>query len=297
MRDAVLSIELPGVPVFRRGKVRETFDLGDRLLMVATDRISAYDSVLPTGVPGKGVVLTQFSRFWFERTRKITPNHLITTELDGLPEHVRRYGDVLRGRSMVVRKAERIDVECVARGYISGSAWAEYRQTGTVAGVPMPQGLRESDRFPEPIFTPATKAVSGHDENISFEQMTDIVGVSLADELRSLTLAIYRHAEEYARERGVIIADTKFEFGIIDGQVTLIDEVLTPDSSRLWDADRYEPGKSQPSFDKQIVRDWLTASGWDREPPAPPLPDDVTRKTSEKYYEVYRLLTGETIEF
>jgi phosphoribosylaminoimidazole-succinocarboxamide synthase len=297
MRDAILNIELPGVPVFRRGKVRETFDLGDRLLMVATDRISAYDSVLPTGVPGKGMILTQFSRFWFERTGEIAPNHLITTDLEGLPEHVRRYREVLRGRTMVVRKAERIDVECVARGYISGSAWAEYRTAGTVAGQPMPQGLRESDRFPEPIFTPATKAESGHDENISFDQMTALVGWELADVLRSLTLEIYRHAEAYARERGVIIADTKFEFGFIDGQVTLIDEVLTPDSSRFWEAARYEPGKAQPSFDKQIVRDWLNASGWDREPPAPPLPDDVTRKTSEKYYEVFRRLTGETIDF
>jgi phosphoribosylaminoimidazole-succinocarboxamide synthase len=297
MRDAILNIELPGVPVFRRGKVRETFDLGDRLLMVATDRISAYDSVLPTGVPGKGMILTQFSRFWFERTGEIAPNHLITTDLEGLPEHVRLYRDVLRGRAMVVRKAERIDVECVARGYISGSAWAEYRTAGTVAGQPMPQGLRESDRFPEAIFTPATKAESGHDENISFDQMTALVGWELADVLRSLTLEIYRHAEAYARERGVIIADTKFEFGFIDGQVTLIDEVLTPDSSRFWEAARYEPGKAQPSFDKQIVRDWLNASGWDREPPAPPLPDDVTRKTSEKYYEVFRRLTGETIDF
>jgi phosphoribosylaminoimidazole-succinocarboxamide synthase len=297
MRDAMLSIDLPGVPVFRRGKVRETFDLGDRLLMVATDRISAYDSVLPSGIPGKGVILTQFSRFWFERTRGIVPNHLITTDIESLPPHVLRYSDVLLGRSMVVRKAERIDVECVARGYLSGSAWVEYRDSGTVAGTPMPRGLRESDRLPEPIFTPATKAESGHDENITFEQMVELVSADLANELRSLTLAVYEHAEGYARERGVLIADTKFEFGLIAGQITLIDEVLTPDSSRFWDASHYEPGRSQPSFDKQIVRDWLNASGWDREPPAPPLPEDVRRKTSEKYYEVYRLLTGETIDF
>jgi phosphoribosylaminoimidazole-succinocarboxamide synthase len=297
MRAAVTTIDLPGVPVFRRGKVRETFDLGDRLLMVATDRISAYDSVLPTGIPGKGVILTQFSRFWFERTGDLVPNHLITTDLSVLPDHIRRYGDILNGRSMIVRKAERIDIECVARGYISGSAWSEYTSSGTVVGHTMPEGLQESEKLAEPIFTPATKADTGHDENISFQTMVDLVGAELSEKLRSITLDVYSHAEAYARERGIIIADTKFEFGVVDGEVTLIDEVLTPDSSRFWDASGYQPGTSQPSYDKQIVRDWLTASGWDREPPAPSLPDEVAQQTADKYYEVYRLLTGETIDF
>ncbi len=297
MQHAVTQLELPGVPLFSRGKVRETFDLGDRLLMVATDRISAYDSVLPNGVPAKGIILTQFAKFWFEELKDLVPNHLLTTELNDLPTHIVRYQHLLHGRSMIVRKADRIDIECVARGYISGSAWAEYQSNGTVCGQRLPDGLQESDRLPEPIFTPATKAQDGHhDENISVEQMVEIVGQDLTDQLQSITLEIYARAEEYARERGILIADTKFEFGMIDGELTLIDEALTPDSSRFWDAELYEPGKTQPSFDKQIVRNWLTSAGWDREPPAPRLPDDVALRTARRYYEVFERLTGRSLD-
>ncbi|MDI3340367.1 MAG: phosphoribosylaminoimidazolesuccinocarboxamide synthase [Sphaerobacter sp.] len=292
MAVLVEQLEIPGLPLFRRGKVRETFDLGDRLLMVATDRISAYDSVLPTGIPDKGIVLTQLSRFWFERTRDIVPNHLITTDLSDLPAAVQPYRELLEGRAMVVKKAERIDIECVARGYLAGSAWAEYQRHGTACGIPLPAGLVESARLDEPIFTPAAKADSGHDENISFEQMVGLVGRDLAERLRDATLAIYRAAEEYARTRGIIIADTKLEFGLVEGELTIIDELLTPDSSRFWDAARYQPGTSQPSYDKQYVRDWLTASGWDREPPAPRLPAEVVEATAAKYREAYELLTG-----
>lgn len=296
MQQAVTELSLPGVPLYSRGKVRETFDLGDRLLMVATDRISAYDSVLPNGIPGKGIILTQFARFWFGYLNDQISNHLLTTELDRLPEHIMRYRHLLTGRSMIVRKANRVDVECVARGYLSGSAWAEYQENGTVCGQSLPAGLVESDKLPEPIFTPATKSSGGHDENISFDQMREIVGTELADQLRRVTLDIYCTAEAFARERGIIIADTKLEFGFINGQLSLIDEVLTPDSSRFWDVELYEPGASQPSFDKQIVRDWLTSSGWDREPPAPKLPSDVALRTAQRYYEVFQRLTGETLD-
>ncbi len=297
MQQAVTELELPGVPHFASGKVRETFDLGDRLLMVATDRISAYDSILPNGIPAKGIILTQFARFWFNELNEIVPNHLVSTELNGLPEHITRYQHLLAGRTMIVRKAKRIDVECVARGYLSGSAWDEYRQHGTVCGQRLPEGLRESDRLPEPIFTPATKAEEGqHDENISIEHMAGLLGEDLTRHLQETTLRIYDYAERYARERGIIIADTKFEFGMINDQLTLIDEALTPDSSRFWDAELYEPGTSQPSFDKQIVRNWLTEAGWDREPPAPRLPDDVALRTARRYYEVFQRLTGETLE-
>jgi phosphoribosylaminoimidazole-succinocarboxamide synthase len=297
VQQAVTHIELPGVPLYSSGKVRETFDLGDRLLMVATDRISAYDSILPNGIPAKGIILTQFARFWFEQLEHIIPNHLVTTDLSGLPEHIIRYRHLLKDRSMIIRKAKRIDIECVARGYLSGSAWAEYQQRGTVCGQILPDGLEESDRLPEPIFTPAIKATDGsHDENISVDRMAELVGADLTHQLRDKTLEIYQHAEGYARERGIIIADTKFEFGKINEELTLIDEVLTPDSSRFWDAELYEPGASQPSFDKQIVRDWLTSSGWDREPPAPRLPDNVALRTAQRYHEVFQRLTGETLD-
>lgn len=297
MQRAVTELELPGVPLFSRGKVRETFDLGDRLLMVATDRISAYDSILPTGVPAKGIILTQFARFWFEQLEHLVPNHLLTTELDGLPEHIARYRRLLQDRSMIVRKADRIDIECVARGYISGSAWSEYSERGTVCGQSLPDNLRESDRLDEPIFTPATKAADGHhDENISVDRMVELIGTELTEQLMERTLTIYKFAEAYARERGIIIADTKLEFGTIDGELTLIDEVLTPDSSRFWDAEAHAPGSAQPSFDKQIVRDWLTASGWDREPPAPGLPDGVALRTAQRYYEVFQRLTGRSLD-
>jgi phosphoribosylaminoimidazole-succinocarboxamide synthase len=283
---------IPGLRPFGRGKVRETFDLGDRLLMVASDRISAYDSILPTGIPNKGIVLTQLSKFWFERTGDIIPNHMLTTDLSSLPETAQSMRDAIEGRSMIVRKAERIDIECVARGYLSGSAWAEYRQSGSVVGIALPSGLTESAKLPEPIFTPATKSSSGHDINVPFEHVVNEVGEDLARQLRDITLRIYRAAEEYAASRGIIIADTKFELGFIDGELTLIDEALTPDSSRFWDAEQYAPGRAQPSFDKQFVRDWLTSSGWDREPPAPPLPEEIAEATSRKYIEAYERLSG-----
>lgn len=290
----VLSVELSGVPLYRRGKVRELFDLGDRLLMVATDRISAFDVVLPNGIPGKGIVLTQLSAFWFEWFGPTLRSHYLTTEL---PREVAAYRSLLEGRSMVVRKATRIPIECVARGYLAGSAWAEYRATGTVCGLRLPVGLRESERLPEPIFTPAVKAEEGHDENISFAELVDRVGEELARELRDRSLEIYSKAERFARERGIIIADTKLEFGWIDGELAVIDELLTPDSSRFWDAERYEPGGPQPSFDKQFVRDWLLASGWEKRPPAPELPPEIVEKTAEKYREAYHRLTGRPVPF
>ncbi len=295
MAVLVDHVDIPGLRLFSRGKVRETFDLGDRLLMIATDRISAYDSILPTGIPNKGIVLTQLSKFWFGRTGAIVPNHLISTDLAELPDGVEIDHNLFTGRSMIVRKAERVDVECVARGYLSGSAWAEYRHSGEVAGLRLPAGLVESSRLSQPIFTPATKSSSGHDINISFEEMCNLVGSDLARTLRETTISVYSAAESFAASQGIIIADTKFEFGLIDGEVTLIDEALTPDSSRFWDAERYSPGSAQPSFDKQFVRDWLTSSGWDREPPAPPLPDEIAEATSQKYVEAYERLTGHSL--
>lgn len=295
MAAVVDQLEIPGLPLFRRGKVRETFDLGDALLMVATDRISAYDSVLPTGIPDKGIVLTQLSRFWFERTRDLVPNHLITTDLSDLPAAAQPFREQLEGRSMVVKKAERIDIECVARGYLAGSAWEEYQRDGTACGIKLSHGLVNSSKLPEPIFTPAAKVDDGHDVNITFEQVIDLVGKELAEKLRAATLTIYKAAEEYARTRGIIIADTKLEFGLVDGELTIIDELLTPDSSRFWEATRYAPGKSQPSFDKQFLRDWLTESGWDREPPAPALPQEVAEATAAKYREAYERLTGRSL--
>jgi phosphoribosylaminoimidazole-succinocarboxamide synthase len=284
------------LPLFGRGKVRETYDLGDKLLIVASDRISAYDSILPTGIPNKGAVLTTLSAFWLDLTRDIAPNHMISTNPDDFPFDWRSWPyeqqEQLFGRSMLVRKAERIDIECVVRGYLAGSGWAEYKKSGAVTGIPLSQGLRESEKLPEPIFTPAIKAASGHDENIPFEKMSELVGSDLASRLRAMTLAVYRAASEYALGRGIIIADTKFEFGLLDGEPIIIDEMLTPDSSRFWEASSYRPGEAQASLDKQYVRDWLTQSGWDREPPAPPLPDDVAQKTSEKYLEAYKRLTG-----
>jgi len=284
--------EIPGLRRFSRGKVRETFDLGDQLLMVASDRVSAYDSILPTGIPNKGIVLTQLSKFWFERTADIVPNHMLTTDLSSLAPKAQSIRDKLDGRSMIVRKAQRIDVECVARGYLSGSAWAEYQLDGSVTGIQLPSGLIESAKLPEPIFTPATKSSSGHDLNIPFSTVVELVGQDLAERLREMTLRVYAAAEAAVLSQGIIIADTKFEFGLIDGELTLIDEALTPDSSRFWDAEQYSPGKAQPSFDKQFVRDWLTSSGWDREPPAPPLPDEIAEATSRKYIEAFERLTG-----
>jgi phosphoribosylaminoimidazole-succinocarboxamide synthase len=279
--------------LFHRGKVRDTYDLGDRLLMVATDRISAFDVVLPNGIPDKGRVLTQLSAFWFDLTSDVVPNHFLrlidSTEVEGVPFAI---PPELIGRSMLIRKAKRLDVECVARGYLAGSGWVEYQDSGKVCGIPLPSGLRESDELPEPIFTPATKAESGHDINISFEEVVDLIGERAASVIRSRTLAVYGFARDYARQRGIIIADTKLEFGWVDDKLIVIDEILTPDASRFWPADGYQPGQAQPSFDKQYVRDWLISIGWNREPPPPVLPDDVVEGTADKYREAFRRLTG-----
>jgi len=289
----LVETALPGAPLFHRGKVRDTYDLGDRLLMVATDRISAFDVVLPNGIPDKGAVLTQLSAFWFELTGGVVPNHLVrlvdSTEIEGVPFSIPLE---LLGRAMIVRKARRVDVECVARGYLSGSGWQEYRETGRVCGIRLPPGLRESEELPEPIFTPATKAASGHDINISFEETVDLLGTKAADVLRVRTLAVYNFARDYARERGIIIADTKLEFGWLGDELIVIDELCTPDSSRFWPADGYRPGGSQPSFDKQPVRDWLIDSGWNKEPPPPVLPPEVVESTAERYREAFRRLAG-----
>ncbi len=279
-----------------RGKVRDTYDLGDRLLIVATDRISAFDVILPNGIPGKGAVLTQLSAFWFQRTASVLPNHFIRladgSADDGLDFELPQ--DLI-GRSMIVRKAERLPIECVVRGYMAGSAWAEYQDEGTVCGVSMPSGIQESEAFPEPIFTPTTKAEVGHDENLSAEQTVEMVGAEVANTIRLRSLALYRYASDYARERGIIISDTKFEFGMVDGEPIVIDEIFTPDSSRFWDAAAYKPGVHQEAFDKQYVRDWLIESGFNRQPPAPELPPHVVEETTRIYTEIFRRLTGEEV--
>lgn len=293
MSDQVLlESSLPGIPV-RRGKVRDVYDFGDRLLFVATDRISAFDWVLPTGIPDKGRILTQISRFWFARLG--VAHHLLDASLDDLPLPAGTDRDSLRDRSLVVRKTQVFPIECVVRGYLVGSGWKEYRASQTVCGLPLPPGLKEASKLDEPIFTPATKAETGHDENISFEQASEIVGRDVMGQLRALSLQIYQRAADYARTRGIIIADTKFEFGEVDGQVLLIDEVLTPDSSRFWPAASYTTGRNPPSFDKQFVRDWLETTGWDKQSPPPALPEDVVQQTRAKYLEAYELLTGETL--
>jgi phosphoribosylaminoimidazole-succinocarboxamide synthase len=291
MRSAFLNSTLPGFTP-QRGKVRDLYDFGDRLLMVASDRISAFDWVLPSGIPDKGRVLTQLSRFWFEHLPE--RHHLLSTNLNDLPlpDDVDR--EALTGRSLIVRKTEVVPIECVVRGYLSGSAWTEYRRSGSVCGIKLPVGLRESDLLSEPIFTPATKAETGHDLNISFEEMCRLVGEETSQRLRELSLDIYRRGTEIARQRGILIADTKFEFGRLDGELWLIDEVLTPDSSRFWPANQYTPGKAQPSFDKQFVRDWLETAGWDKNSPPPELPADVVDRTRAKYIEAFERLTGET---
>ncbi len=292
----LLTTDLAGVELVSRGKVRDIYRVQDKLLIVATDRISAFDYVLGTGIPRKGEVLTQLSIFWFDFLRDLVPVHLLTADVDEYPDPLPRFRDQLEGRSMLVRRARMVEVECVARGYLSGSGWKEYRSQGTVCGLALPGGLAESSRLPEPIFTPATKAQTGHDENISLAVMANLVGGELAARLRELTLAIYSRAAAYAAGRGILIADTKFEFGFIDGELVLADEVLTPDSSRFWPQADYRPGGPQPSYDKQYVRDWLESTGWDKRPPAPALPGDVARGTSEKYLEAYRLLTGNALE-
>ena len=288
----VLNLELPGIKKLKSGKVREIFDLGDRLLFVATDRISAFDCIMPNGIPHKGQVLTQISYFWFAQTEGFQPNHLISRAQDPLPDRLKGFAEQLNGRSMIVKKAQPLAIECVVRGYLAGSGWKEYRSGQTVCGVKLPPGLKESSELPEPIFTPATKAETGHDENISFEQAAKIVGADVAQKARAASLKIYNTARDYARKRGIIIADTKFEFGLLNGELILIDEVLTPDSSRFWLADQYQPGKGQPSFDKQFVRDYLETLDWDKTPPAPALPPEVVERTESKYLEAYERLTG-----
>lgn len=278
-----------------QGKVRDLYDLGDRLLLVATDRISAFDFVLPDAIPFKGEVLTKLSLFWFELLGNVTVNHLISANVADLPEQFASHADYLAGRFMLVKKAQVFPVECIVRGYLAGSGWAEYQRSGTVCGIPLPDGLVESSQLPDPIFTPSTKAdIGGHDENISFERMVEIIGIQAATELRDTSLAVYSAARDHAASHGIIIADTKFEFGVIDGKITLVDEVLTPDSSRFWPAETYAPGAGQPSFDKQYVRDWLLGSDWDRVSPPPGLPIEVAAHTSETYIKAYELVTGRT---
>lgn len=293
----LLQTDIPELQLHASGKVRDVYTLNnEQLLFVATDRISAFDYILATGIPQKGRVLTQISLFWFDFLADIVPNHLITADVDRYPASIRKYADQLRGRSMLVQRAEMFPVECVVRGYISGSAWKEYKASGKVCGITLPANLKESDALPQPIFTPATKAVTGHDENISFDQMCKIVGTETASHLRDLTLRIYNKAAGYARNRGIVIADTKFEFGRTAKGITLADEVLTPDSSRFWPADKYAPGQAQESYDKQYVRDSLEQIHWNKQPPAPALPPEVARHTSEKYVEAYFQLTGHRLD-
>jgi len=291
----LLETRLKDLKVFKRGKVRDVYDVGEHLLIVATDRLSAFDVVLPTGIPGKGAVLTQLSLFWFELLKGVMPNHVVSADVDGYPEALRRHRDQLEGRSMLVEKTEVLPVECVVRGYITGSGWKDYRATGAVCGLPLPAGLRESDRLEPPIFTPATKAETGHDENISFETMAQTVGTARAEEARERSLEIYARARAHAEARGIILADTKFEFGVRDGRLVWIDEALTPDSSRFWPRDSWAPGRGQPSFDKQYVRDYLETLAWNKQPPGPELPPDVVLRTTEKYVEAFERLRGPAV--
>ncbi|HAV61721.1 MAG TPA: phosphoribosylaminoimidazolesuccinocarboxamide synthase [Verrucomicrobiales bacterium] len=290
--SAVLKLDLPGITKLKSGKVREVFDLGDRFLFVASDRISAFDVIMPNGIPHKGAVLTQISHFWFDHTEAFQPNHRLAGPNDPLPAELAPFAEQLRDRSMIVKKARPLVIECIVRGYLAGSGWKEYRKNRTVCGIPLPAGLQESSELPEPLFTPSTKAEAGHDENISFDRAVDLVGREIAEQVREASLRIYLYARNYARERGIIIADTKFEFGIDGDRVILIDEVLTPDSSRFWPADEYEPGRGQPSFDKQFVRDYLETLDWDKTPPGPELPPHIVERTAAKYLEAYERLTG-----
>lgn len=295
MEQALIHTKLPGTRVFKRGKVRDLYELDDKLLIIATDRISAFDCVMPNGIPGKGKILTQMSLFWFEFVKEIVESHLISADINQFPEELKRFGDILEGRSMLVKKAEQIGLECVVRGYLSGSGWREYSDSGNVCGIKLPAGLVESDKLSEPIFTPATKATSGHDINISFAEATELVDEEIAEILRDISIGIYKKASEYAESRGIIIADTKFEFGVCSGKIILIDEALSPDSSRFWPVEKYRPGRVQESFDKQFVRDYLESLGWDKKPPAPELPEQVIQGTLAKYTEAYeRLVSGQT---
>jgi phosphoribosylaminoimidazole-succinocarboxamide synthase len=295
--QTVTQTDLAGLPLLARGKVRDLYSVGEALLLIATDRISAFDHVLATGIPGKGKILTQLSLFWFQLLRDVVPNHLITADLAQYPEVLRPYRSQLAGRSMLVKRAQMFPVECVVRGYLSGSGWKDYKATGAVCGIQLPKGLRESDKLPQPLFTPASKSLGGeHDENISFDEMVTRIGEPAATKLQGLSLDIYNRASTYAAQRGVILADTKFEFGVTPDGIVLADEVLTPDSSRYWPADRYAPGGPQPSFDKQFVRDYLEQIQWNKQAPAPALPDDIVAKTQRKYLDAYRLLTGRELD-
>jgi phosphoribosylaminoimidazole-succinocarboxamide synthase len=297
LNDTVLQLELPGIKKIKSGKVREIFDLGDRLLFVASDRISAFDVIMPNGIPRKGEVLTQISYFWFAQTESFQPNHLVSKAGDPLPKNLQPFAGRIGRRYMIVKKCQPLAIECIVRGYLAGSGWKEYQKTQTVCGIKLPPGLKESSELPEPLFTPSTKAESGHDENISFEQAKKIAGDDIAGQARAASLKVYNFARDYARKRGIIIADTKFEFGLDESgkKLVLIDEVLTPDSSRFWPADQYAPGKGQPSFDKQFVRDYLETLDWDKNPPGPKLPDEVVAKTTAKYLDAYERLTGKKL--
>jgi phosphoribosylaminoimidazole-succinocarboxamide synthase len=294
MNSVISQTEFAGLKLRARGKVRDIYDLGDRLLIVATDRLSAFDVVLPTPIPDKGRVLTQLSLFWFEKLASIVPHHVI--EAKDFTGELAPYAASLEGRAMLVRRTEPVPIECVVRGYISGSGWKDYQKTGKICGIPLPSGLRDSDRLPQPIFTPSTKAVTGHDENISFDETVSRIGEKLASKLRDTSLEIYQRAVEHAAARGIIIADTKFEFGLLGEELIWIDEALTPDSSRFWPADQYSPGTAQPSFDKQYVRDYLERIGWNKQPPAPPLPTDVVAATTKKYRDAYQRITGHALD-
>jgi len=294
--QVILKTEFSGAVNSWRGKVRDIYDLGDKLLIVASDRISAFDHILPTGIPDKGKILTKLSSFWFTKMESVVKNHVISTDIEEFGLDFGNDKEVYRGRSMLVRKAEVVPVECVARGYLAGSAWRDYQETGGVCGVKLPPGLREADKPPEPIYTPATKATSGHDINIGFDEVARTVGEETARELRETSLTIFNRASEFAQERGLILSDTKFEFGTIDGELSLIDELLTPDSSRFWLSETYEPGHAQYGFDKQYVRDYLETTGWDKDSPPPPLPDDVVKGTRERYVEALKRITGKGLE-
>jgi phosphoribosylaminoimidazole-succinocarboxamide synthase len=293
---ALMKTDLPGVKLHGRGKVRDMYDVGEHLLIIATDRLSAFDVVLPTPIPNKGKVLTQMSGFWFDHFKDFVPNHVVSADVSEYPKHLQAFRDQLEGRSMLVKKAKVFPIECVARGFLTGSGLKDYNKTGQVCGIPLPAGLRDSDRLPGPLFTPSTKAETGHDENISEEQAAKVIGQENIQKLKELTLSVYSRAVDFAAKRGIIICDTKFEFGTIDGKISIVDEMLTPDSSRFWPADQYSPGKPQPSFDKQFVRDYLESIKWNKQPPAPALPDDIVQATSAKYVEALRILTGRELK-
>ena len=296
MTPAATTIDLPGIEKFKSGKVREVYDLGDQYLFVASDRISAFDCVMPNGIPDKWRVLNMISKFWFERTGDVVKNHMISTDVADFPAELRQHAGLLKGRSMLVKKAELLPVECIVRGYLIGSGWKEYQKSNTIGGMPLRPGYEMAGKLDEPIFTPSTKADEGHDENISTDQMMEIVGKELGQKLVDISLELYKTAADYALTKGIIIADTKFEWGRVDGQLILIDEVLTPDSSRFWPASQYRPGRSQPSFDKQFVRDWLSGTDWDKNSPPPALPDDIVAKTRQKYIDAYERLTGQAFK-